>query len=472
MKITNEKTEKRQAYLTIEMEPAELEDGLSRAYNRLVRKYNVPGFRKGKTPRPILEQYIGKAALLEDAVEHMAPEAYEKAVKEQDLKPLAQPHIDLDKVDPVTYKMVVPLEPTVKLGEYHQVKLKPESIELKEEDINAAIEVLRHQHAVWEPVERQVNSRDSVTLDIESHVGAQPYINQKDAEYQVEKESEFPMKGFSEELIGMKRGETKEFKLIFPQDYSRAELAGKEAEFKVTVKEIKQERLPEVNDDFAKQVNAEFKNVEDLRNKVSESLKKANEEKTKRDFEQKVVDEVVKQSEIEYPPVMEEAEIDSLIRDQMRRWQVDEKGMDEYLKSIKRTPEQLREELRPVAERMVKQTLVLTEVARAEDVQVNQNDVKEYVESMTKDIEPERKDTYMQLLSLPQSQANIASSIATRRVIERLTEIAQSPAEEGAKAQTTGDTAAAKPVESEETKAENKTEVAEAKEAEAKEKEA
>jgi trigger factor len=429
VKATLDKTENRQAYLTIEMEPAEVEEGLKKAYNRLVQKAKIPGFRKGKAPRPILEQYMGKEALMEDAVEHMAPEVYEKAVKEQDLKPITRPEIQLDKLEPVTYKVVVPLEPTVKLGDYHQVKMVLESIELKEEDLNNAIEQLRHQYAIWEPVNRQVNSRDRVNLDIESSVGNQPYINQKDAQFEVVKNLEFPVKGFSEELIGLKSGETKEFKLSFPQDYGRAELAGKEVSFKVTIKEIKEEKLSEVNDDFAKQVDPEFKTVEDLKNKINEGLKNNAEERAKRNFEQKVIDAVVNQAEVEYPPVMEEEEIDNLVRQQMQRWQMDEKGLDEYLKSIQKTPDQLREEMRPVAIRSIKQSLVLTEVARNEKVQVEKSDLQNEVESMTKDITGDRKEKLVEILNMPQSQVNIASAIVTRKTIEKLAEIAKSPAE-------------------------------------------
>jgi len=437
VKTTLDKTENRQAYLTVEMEPPEVEEGLKKAYSHLVQKANIPGFRKGKAPRPILEQYLGKAALMEDAVEHMAPEAYEKAVKEKELKPIARPDIQLEKLEPVTYKMVIALEPAIKLGDYHQVKMSPESIELKEEDLNNTLENLRHQHAVWEPVDRQVNSRDMVNLDIESQIGNQPYINQKDAQYEVVKDSEFPMKGFSEQLIGMKGGESKEFKLSFPQDFNRAELAGKEVSFKVTVKEIKQERLPEVNDDFSKQVNPDFKTVDDLRNKISENLKRLAEERAKANFERKVVDEIVKISEIEYPPIMEEEEIESLIQQQMRQWQMDEKGMDEYLKSIQKTPEQLREELRPAAIRNLKQSLVLTEVARAENIQVEKADLQNEIESMTRDVAADRKDKLVELLSLPQSQVNIASSIATRRTIEKLAEMAKSPVENKEKTENT-----------------------------------
>jgi trigger factor len=445
VKATLDKTENRQAFLTIEMEPAEVEEGLKKAFNRLVQKANVPGFRKGKTPRPILEQYLGKEAFLEDAVEHMAQGAYEQAVKEKEIKPIARPEFQVEKMEPVTYKVVVALEPKIKLGDYHQIKLTPESIQLKEEDLNNAIEQIRRQHGIWEPVDRQVNSRDSVTLDIESQIGNQPYINQKDAQFEVEKESEFPMKGFSEELIGLKKGETKEFKLSFPADYGRAELAGKETSFKVTIKEIKQEKLPEVNEDLAKQVNPDFKTVEDLKNKVREGLQRNAEETAKRNFEQKVIDELVKQSEIEYPSILEEEEVDHLIRQQMQQWRTDEKGMDSYLQSIKKTPEEFREELRPVAIRNLKQTLVLTEAAQKEKIQIEKSDLESEVQNMTKDVASERKEKLIEILNMPQTQVNLASAIATRKIIERLTEIAKSPVETTEKTEN----AEAKPAEAE-----------------------
>jgi trigger factor len=436
VKVTQEKIEGRQAYLTVEMEQPEVEAGLSKAYNRLVQKYNIPGFRKGKTPRPILEQYIGKPALLEDAVEKMAPEVYEKAVKEKELKPVARPRIELEKTDPVIYKMVVPLEPVVKLGDYHQVRATPEPVEVKEEDVDKAIDQLRHQHSLWEPVERQVNSRDLVTLDIESHIGEQPYINQKDAEFEVDKESEFPMKGFSEQLIGLKKGETKEFKLSFPQDYNRAELAGKETSFKVSIKEIKEEKLPALDDDFSKQVKSDFKTMEDLRKNVKDNLQKTSEENAKTAFQQKVIDAVVTMSEVEYPPIVEDEELDTMIRQQMQRWQVDENGLDSYLQSIQKTAEQFKEELRPMAVRSLKQSLVLTELALQENIKIESSDIEKEVEAMTKDLAGERKDKLVELLKTPQIQANIASTIVTRRTVEKLTEIAQSPAENTEKKET------------------------------------
>ena len=427
MKVTVEKTENRQAFLTIEMEQAEVDEGLKKAYNHLVQKYNIPGFRKGKTPRPILEQYLGKQAFLEEAVEHMAPEAFEKACKENDIHAIDRPQVQLEKMEPVTYKMIVPLEPIVKLGDYKAIRVAEEPVEIKDADIEKTLEQIRKQNAIFDTVERQVNSHDMVVLDIESHIGDQPYINQKDAEYEVEKGSEFPMTGFAEALIGSKKGDIKEFNLSFPADYGRAELAGKEASFKVTVKEIKEQRLPELNDELAAKVNPEFKTVADMRSKVVETLKKNAEDMAKKNYQQKVIDEAVKISEVEYPVIMEEEEINNLFRQQMQRWQMDEKGLDEYLASIKKTAEQLREEFRPVAIRSIKQSLVMTEIARGEDIKIEKSDLEAEVTSMTRDVASDRKQQLIELLNVPQNQVNLAGQIATRKTLEKLIEIAQSP---------------------------------------------
>jgi trigger factor len=427
VKVTVDKTENRQAYLTIEMEQAEVDEGLKKAYSHLVQKYNIPGFRKGKAPRPILEQYLGKQAFMEEAVEHMAPEAFKNACKEKDIHAITRPQVELEKMDPVIFKMTVPLEPVVKLGDYKSIRVAMEPIEVKDEDIEKTIEQIRKQHAIFDSVSRQVNSHDKLQLDIESHVGEQQYINQKDAEYEVEKGAEFPMKGFAEALIGMKKGETKEFNLIFPADYGRAELAGKEAAFKVTVKDVKEQKLPELSDELAAKVNPEFKTVSDMRAKVVESLKNNADNIAKKNFQQKVIDEAVRISEVEYPAIMEEEEIDNLVGQQMQRWQMDKKGLDEYLASIKKTAAELREEFRPLAIRSLKQSLVMTEIARGEGIKVDKADMEAEIENMTKDIPSDRKQHLMELFTVPQNQVNLASSVASRKTLEKLLEIVQSP---------------------------------------------
>ncbi len=251
MKVTNEKTENSQTFLTIEMEPDEVEESLERSYHRLVKRARIPGFRKGKAPRAILERYMGKESLLDDALNDLLPQSYEKAIKEQEIEAIAQPQIEVTQTDPLVFKAIVPLKPKVKLGDYQHIQVTPQPVEVTENNVSDVIEQLRHRQATWEPVERPVDFNDLVVLDIESNIEDKPFINQKAVQYQVLHDLSFPVPGFAEQLPGIKRNEEKEFKLQFPLDFPRGELAGKESSFKVRVTEIKQERLPELDDEFA-----------------------------------------------------------------------------------------------------------------------------------------------------------------------------------------------------------------------------
>ena len=424
MKVTNEKTENCQAFLTVEMEPDEVEESLERSYYRLAKKTNIPGFRRGKAPRTILERYIGKERLLEDALNSLLPEAYEKAIKEQKIEAFAQPHIEIAQTDPVIFKVAVPLTPMIKLGDYHHIQVAPEPVELTEDDVSAAIEQLRHQHATWEPVERPVAFNDLVVLDVDSDIENKPFINQKGAQYQVLRELPLPAPGFAEQLVGMKRDEEKEFKLQFPVDYPRGELAGKEPSFKVRVTEIKQERLPELNDEFAKEISPDFKSLDSLREKVSTNLRLRAEEKARIDFEERVIEAVVDITELEFPPILVEMETDQLINQQLRRWQMGGKGLEEYLSSINKTEEELRQELHPLATKRVTRSLTLGKIAEEEKFEVSDAEISAEIENMTKSA-TENKDELNKFLNTPQARKSIEQVLITRKTIQRLVEIAK-----------------------------------------------
>ena len=424
MKVTNEKTENCQAFLTVEMEPDEVEESLERSYYRLAKKTNIPGFRKGKAPRAILERYIGKESLLEDALNSLLPEAYEKAIKEQKIEAFAQPHIEIAQTDPVIFKVAVPLTPTIKLGDYHHIQVAPEPVELTEDDVSATIEQLRHQHATWEPVERPVDFDDLVVLDIESNIEDKPFINQKGAQYQVLRELPFPAPGFAELLVGMIRNEEKKFKLQFPLDYPRGELAGKEPSFKVRVTEIKQEKLPELNNEFAKEISPDFKSLKSLRKKVSANLRLRAEEKAGIDFEERVIEAVVDITELEFPPILVEVEVDQLINLQLRRWQMGGRSLEEYLSSIDKTEEELQQELHPLATKRVTQSLTLGRIAEEEKVEVSDSEISAEIENMTKSA-TENKDELNKFLSAHRSRESIKQVLITRRTIQRLVEIAK-----------------------------------------------
>ena len=423
MKVTNEKVENSQAFLTIEMEPAEVEESLEKSYYRLVKKANIPGFRKGKAPRAILERHIGKEGLLNDALNDLLPEAFQKAITEQKIEAFAQPHIEITQTDPLVFKATVPLPPTIKLGDYHHIQVAPEPVELSEDDISAAMEQLRHQQATWEPVERPVDFSDLLVLDVEGIIEDKPFINQQGAQYQVVRDTPFPAPGFAEQLVGMQRDKEKKFKLQLPSDYPKGELAGKEAAFKVNIAEIKQEKLPELNDELAKEINPDFKTLSLLREQVATNLKLKAEEKARADFEERLIGAVVDITELEFPPILVELEIDHLINRQLQRWQMAGKGLEEYLSSINKTEEELREELRPLATKRVTWSLVLDKIAEEEKIEVNDSEIEVEIENMMKGA-TENKDGLQKFLNTPQSRESIKQTLLTRKTIQRLTEVA------------------------------------------------
>jgi len=425
VKVTNEKIEDSQAFLSIEMEPAEVEESLEESYHRLVKKTDIPGFRKGKAPRAILERYLGKESLLEEALSNLLPKACDKAIKEQKLEAIVQPHIEVAQTDPVIFKAVVPLRPTIKLGDYHHIQVTPEPVEVSEDDVSAIIERLRHQQAAWEPVERPVGFNDLVVLDIESSVEDKPFINQKGAQYQVIQNYSFPVPGFAEQLVGMERDEEKEFRLQFPSDYPKGELAGKEAWFKVKVIEIKQEVLPELNDELAKEIDPKFKTLDSLREQILADLRLRAEEKARIDFEERVVEAMVDVTQVEFPPVLIEMEVDRLLNQRLQRWQTGGSGLEEYLSRINKTEEEIREELRPPATKRTVWSLVLGEVTRAEKIEVGDSEIDTEIKNMTKDTEEGKKDELEGFLNTPQARESIKQTLMTRKTIQRLVEIAK-----------------------------------------------
>ena len=424
MKVTREKTENRQAFLTIEMEAPEVEESLTASYQRLAKRADIPGFRKGKAPRALLERYMNSDSVLEDALNHLLPQAYEKAIEEQQIETIARPEIELVQTDPVIFKVRVPLAPEVQLGNYQKVRLKPETVKVTDANVKEVIEQLRHQNATWESVDRAIEFGDLAIFNIESDVDGATFINREGAQYLVAREANSPAPGFAEEIAGLKKDDEKSFNIKLPEDYLRKELAGKEAHFTVKILEVKQEILPELNDDFAAQLGPEIKNLNDLKAEVTRNLKLRAEARVKADFEEKAVDAVVATAKVEFPPILVDAEIHSMMHEQARQFEQQGANLEEYLKSIDKTEEQLHEELQPVATRRVTQSLVLGKVAETEKIEVSEKEIDEEIEAMLKNVAGENKELEKALKS-PASRDSMRQVLLTRKTVGRLTAIAQ-----------------------------------------------
>ncbi len=435
MKTSAEKIEQSQVVLTVEVDPAMVDRSLDRAYRRLGSKANIPGFRKGKAPKAILERYLGKETLLEEAYEILIPEAYSQALKEHSIDAIGQPSIEITQREPFIFKAVVPVQPEVELGNYHQIHLDPPPAAVKEEDINAVIEQLRVQHSTWAPAERPAQLGDLLKVDIESSVEDKPYFNEADFQYPLSADLPIPAPGFSEKLVGMVTGEAREFTLGFPEDHRQQELKGKDAHFKVTVKEIKERQLPEITDEFAKELGEGLETVETLRQRVHDNLLMQAQAEAQAHLEDETIQAVVEMSRIEFPPILVEREVDHLIEDQMRPYAQSRMGLEDYLRAIRKTESELHEELHPVATRRIMRGLVLGKVFEAEQITVSPEEVAAEVELMAQGA-GERQDEMRQLLSSPGAHYSIEQNILTRKTIARLVEIATAH-QEGAVASTT-----------------------------------
>lgn len=416
MKVSSERIENSQVVLQVEAEPEEVERSLEEAYRHLVKRADVPGFRRGKAPRAMLERYLGKEALLDEAVEHLVPQLYSRAIEEQGIDAIAQPEIEITQTDPVVFKATVPLRPTVELGNYREIRVDPEPVEVAEEEMEKAIEQIRYEHAPWQPAERPIQFGDLVTIDVKGSSEDSSFLDSKDLQYQVIKDMPLPVPGFSEQLEGLQKGEEKEFTISFPADHEISQFAGKEYLFSVVVSEIKEKKLPEVDDEFAKSVGEGFEDLESLRQRIASALDAMAEEKERRRFEEKVIEAVVELSKVDFPPVSVEREIDRLIRET-------EASLEERIRSSGKSEEELREELRPLATRRATIYLVLRKVAEEEEIEVAEAEIEEEMEAIAKSA-GEKGEEIRKMLNSAVARQSLEEALRTKKTVKRLMEIA------------------------------------------------
>jgi trigger factor len=313
--------------------------------------------------------------------------------------------------------------PTVELGNYKEISIAPEPVEVAEEEVNKVFDRLRYQHAIWEPVERPVKSGDLVTIDVTGSVEENTLLDRKDLQFQVLQGLPFPVPGFAENIEGLEKEQDKEFSISLPADYEVSELAGKECLFKVHVSEIKEIKLPELNDEFVISIGQGFETLDALTENITSNLHTMSEEGARRRHEEKIIDAVAEISRVEFPPVLVEREIDRLIAAHERELSQNKMSLEDYLKSREKSKEELREELRPLAIRQVTGSLVLSKVTEAEEITVAEKEIDEEVEEMVKGA-GEQEEEARKILQNKATRKSLENVLITRKTIKRLVEIA------------------------------------------------
>ena len=424
MKITQEEVVDRQTVLLIELEDDDLGPYLDRGYKRVVQRISVPGFRRGKAPRWRVEQVVGREGLINEVLDTMLPEVTDRAISEQELDAAGLPSLELVEINPFSVKATVPLVPKIDLALYTDIRIPVEPVEVTEEDVDQRLDQLRESIAAWEPVDRPVQAGDLITMDAVGTVAGRTVLNEQNAVYFVDEDSTRPFPGFSQQLVGIESGSAKEFALELPADFMDETIAGGRIEFTVTASEIKERILPELDDEFAKGVGDGHESLEALRREVRKELATQAEQAADRSHRDAVLQALVDGTEVELSPLMVEHETEHIQGDQARVLSQINVRMDDYLRSIGKTAEEMRTETKDEAIGRLKRTFLLTKVAEAEGITVSDEEVEEKVREMLS----ESREGAPRVQDSDELRGSLRRSLLVERSVDKLVAIAKGEA--------------------------------------------
>ena len=385
MSFTVENLEKNMAKLTIEVSAEDFEKALQKAYEKNKNKIAVNGFRKGKVPRAVIEKVYGAGVFYEDAANILIPEEYSKAAEESKLDIVSQPEIDVTQIEKgksFIFTAEVALKPEVTLGEYLGVEIEKTDAKVTADDVKAELEKVREQNArLVDVTSRGVKDKDQAVIDFEGFVDGVPFEGGKGTDYPLTIGSHSFIDNFEEQLIGAKIGKEVEVNVTCPENYQAAELAGKPATFKVTVKAIKVKELPKLDDDFAKDVS-EFDTLADYKADIKKNLTEKKKEEAKREKEAKAVAKAVENASMDIPEGMIKLQVNNMVNEFAQRLQMQGLSIDQYIQYMGSNHQQFMESLKPEAVTRIKNSLVLEAVVKAENITATEDDFEEEVKRM------------------------------------------------------------------------------------------
>ncbi len=431
MKVETQDLPDSQVELSFEIEDSRVERAMDAAYKRLAGKVNISGFRRGKAPRVLVERVLGREALMEEALNHLLPEVFDEAITENNVRALTEPEFSVESLSPLKAKATVVVPPPVELGDYRAIHHAIPEAEVKPEQIDAVLDQLREAHAQWVPVERPAAIGDRLTMDVEGRAENERAFSQENVDFVLEAGSPNPMPGFSEALVGIQAGETREFELA--EALPEGELpegaeppAPRTMTFRVTVQDIKEKELPELDDEFAESLGA-YENLADLRSRIERQLRERAENTARAEAQQQVLDEAIALANVTLPARLVEHQKHRL-RDRLVR-QLDSGGfsIEQYLRARHTTLEEFEAELTADAERSLKRSLVLQEIAAREGISVIEEDVDAGIrEAFAREEAQDR--VVAQALKLAELRERVRTSLLEERATSWLMEHATNSA--------------------------------------------
>ncbi|GAA0601311.1 trigger factor [Virgibacillus siamensis] len=381
-----EKQEGNEGVLTFEVSVDEFEKGLDQAFKKVVKDVQIPGFRKGKVPRKIFENRFGVESLYQDAVDILLPDAYVNAVEETGIEPIEQPEVDIEEIErgkPLVFTAKVIVKPEVTLGEYKGLEVEEQSVEVTDEDVDHEIEHQReHQAELVIKEEGTVEEGDTVVMDFEGFMDGEAFEGGKGEDHSLEIGSGQFIPGFEEQLVGKSAGDETEIEITFPEDYHAEDLAGKKAQFQVKIHDVKTKELPDLDDEFAKDVDEEVETLDELKTKKKEELEAQRKQDAENQKRESLIEQASDNAEVDVPEAMVNTELDRMIKEFEQRLQMQGMTMDMYFQFSGQDENALKEQMKDDAEKRVKTNLTLEAIVHAENLEVSDEDVDEELGNM------------------------------------------------------------------------------------------
>ena len=387
MTATWEKKEGNEGVLTVTVPAEKVNTALDQAFKKVVKQINVPGFRKGKVPRPIFEQRFGVEALYQDAVDILLPEAYGEAIEETEINPVAQPEVNVTQIEKgkdFIFEATVTVEPEVKLGDYKGLEIEKQETDLSDEELQESIDhSLSHLAEMVVKEDGAVENGDTVNIDFSGSVDGEEFDGGQAEGYDLEIGSGSFIPGFEEQIEGMKTGDEKDVVVTFPEEYHAEELAGKEATFKTKVNEIKFKDVPELNDEIANELDSEAENVDEYKENLRKRLSEQKATEAENTEKEEAINKATENASIDIPEAMINTELDRMIQEFGQRIQQQGLDLQTYYQISGQNEEQLRDQMKDDAEQRVKTNLTLTAIADEENIEVSDEDIDKELEKMS-----------------------------------------------------------------------------------------
>ena len=387
MTATWEKKEGNEGFLTVTVPAEKVNKALDQAFKKVVKQINVPGFRKGKVPRPIFEQRFGVEALYQDAVDILLPEAYGEAIEETEINPVAQPEVNVTQIEKgkdFIFEATVTVEPEVKLGDYKGLEIEKQETDLSDEELQESIDhSLSHLAEMVVKEDGAVENGDTVNIDFSGSVDGEEFDGGQAEGYDLEIGSGSFIPGFEEQIEGMKTGDEKDVVVTFPEEYHAEELAGKEATFKTKVNEIKFKDVPELNDEIANELDSDAENVDEYKENLRKRLSEQKATEAENTEKEEAINKATENASIDIPEAMINTELDRMIQEFGQRIQQQGLDLQTYYQISGQNEEQLRDQMKDDAEQRVKTNLTLTAIADEENIEVSDEDIDKELEKMS-----------------------------------------------------------------------------------------